>query len=143
MGVSNKTITEVAIRRAACRTACKTSRSADCKSKQRIPCAMRPFPILHAEDVGARNRYRVLALVGARSAGRRILQEELLEAADEVCWATDDGSAGFHGTVVDLMRHWREQSAEAPSFAHVIGPIPLMRFAAELTRQWASERWQA
>ena len=78
----------------------------------------------------------VVALVGARSAGRRILQEELLEAANEVCWATDDGSAGFRGTVVDLMWHWREHSAKAPSFAHVIGPIPLMRAASELTRQW-------
>jgi ferredoxin/flavodoxin---NADP+ reductase len=78
----------------------------------------------------------VVALVGARSAARMILQDELLEAADEVCWATDDGSAGFRGTVVDLMRHWREHSAQAPSFAHVIGPIPLMRAASELTRQW-------
>jgi glutamate synthase (NADPH) small chain len=79
----------------------------------------------------------VVALVGARSAGRMILQDELLEAADEVCWATDDGSAGFRGTVVDLMRHWSERhAAQPPSFAHVIGPIPLMRAASELTRQW-------
>jgi ferredoxin--NADP+ reductase len=78
----------------------------------------------------------VVALVGARSASRRILHEELLEAADEVHWATDDGSAGFHGTVVDLMRHRRENSQQAPSFAHVIGPIPLMRAASELTREW-------
>ena len=56
-----------------------------------------------------------MALVGARSASRRILDEELLDAADEVHWATDDGSAGFHGTVVDLMRHWREHSLRAPS----------------------------
>jgi len=78
----------------------------------------------------------VVALVGARSASRRILHEELLEAADEVHWATDDGSAGFHGTVVDLMRHCHEHSQHAPSFAHVIGPIPLMRAAAEQTREW-------
>ena len=78
----------------------------------------------------------VVALVGARSASRRILEQELLEVADEVEWATDDGSAGFHGTVVDLMRHWRENSGQTPQFAHVIGPIPLMRFASELTRAW-------
>ena len=34
------------------------------------------------------------------------------------------------------MRHWREHTGEAPQFAHVIGPIPLMRFASELTREW-------
>lgn len=78
----------------------------------------------------------VIALVGARSASRAILQEELLEAADEVHWATDDGTAGFHGTVVDLMRHRRGHALQAPSFAHVIGPIPLMRAASQLTRDW-------
>jgi ferredoxin/flavodoxin---NADP+ reductase len=34
------------------------------------------------------------------------------------------------------MRHRREHSLQTPSFAHVIGPIPLMRAAAELTREW-------
>ena len=78
----------------------------------------------------------VVALVGARAASRMILDEELHSAADEVHWATDDGSHGFHGNVVDLMRHWRAQSHLAPRFVHVIGPIPLMRFAAQLTREW-------
>jgi len=78
----------------------------------------------------------VVALAGARSADRRILVEELAAVADEVHWATDDGSIGFHGTVVDLMRWWREQSGQTPQFVHAIGPIPLMRFTAELTRQW-------
>ncbi len=78
----------------------------------------------------------VVALVGARTADRMILGEELLKAADEVHWATDDGSEGFHGTVVDLMRYWRTRSHLIPKFVHVIGPIPLMRFAAALTREW-------
>jgi len=78
----------------------------------------------------------VVALVGARTASRMILDEELRNTADEVHWATDDGSEGFHGTVVDLMRHWRKQSHLVPKFVHVIGPIPLMRFAAQLTREW-------
>ncbi len=78
----------------------------------------------------------VAALVGARTASRMILDEELRSAADEVHWATDDGSEGFHGTVVDLMRHHRTQSHLVPKFVHVIGPIPLMRFAAQLTREW-------
>jgi len=78
----------------------------------------------------------VVALVGARTASRMILDEDLRSAADEVLWATDDGSFGFHGTVVDLMRHWRSHSHLIPKFVHVIGPIPLMRFAAQLTREW-------
>jgi len=79
---------------------------------------------------------RVTALCGARSAGQIILDAELRSAADEVVWATDDGSAGLHGTVVDLMRAWRASNNGALGVAHVIGPIPMMRAAAALTREW-------
>src|SRR5581483_3851941 len=79
---------------------------------------------------------RVTALCGARSAAQIILDAELREAAEEVLWATDDGSAGFHGTVVDLMRDWKRSQTSIVNAAHVIGPIPMMRAAAEVTREW-------
>jgi len=79
---------------------------------------------------------RVIALAGARSTAHIILDEDLKAAADEVYWATDDGSGVFHGNVVQLMKWWREQSGVTPDAAHVIGPIPMMRAAAELTREW-------
>jgi ferredoxin--NADP+ reductase len=78
----------------------------------------------------------VTALCGARSASHIILDKELQNAADEVVWATDDGSTGFHGNVVELMRSWRSKQASAPAIVHVIGPIPMMRAAANLTREW-------
>ena len=80
---------------------------------------------------------RVTALCGARSVGQIVLDQELRLAADEVLWATDDGTAGLHGTVVDLMRAWRAGNTGGPGAAHVIGPIPMMRAAAEVTREWA------
>jgi glutamate synthase (NADPH/NADH) small chain len=79
----------------------------------------------------------VTALCGARSSAQIILDVELRSAADEVLWATDDGSAGLHGTVVDLMRAWRAGNACTLGVAHVIGPIPMMRAAAGVTREWA------
>ena len=79
---------------------------------------------------------RVTALCGARSAAQMILNAQLHSAADEVRWSTDDGSAGLHGTVVDLMRDWRGGQLAAPGLVHVIGPIPMMRAAAALTREW-------
>jgi ferredoxin--NADP+ reductase len=79
----------------------------------------------------------VTALCGARSSAQIILDVELRSAADEVLWATDDGSAGLHGTVVDLMRAWRAGNACTLGTAHVIGPIPMMRAAAGVTREWA------
>jgi glutamate synthase (NADPH) small chain len=81
---------------------------------------------------------RVTALCGARSAAQIILDAELRCAAQEVRWSTDDGSAGFPGTVVDLMRRWREQQASPPGAVHLIGPVPMMRAAAELTRAWGA-----
>ncbi|MGO8818101.1 MAG: NADPH-dependent glutamate synthase [Terriglobia bacterium] len=79
---------------------------------------------------------RVTALCGARSKAQIILDEELRSAADEVLWATDDGSAGMHGTVVDLMRAWKAAQSSPVGAAHVIGPIPMMRYASALTREW-------
>jgi ferredoxin--NADP+ reductase len=78
----------------------------------------------------------VTAMCGARTASLRILDEELRQAADEVIWATDDGTAGFHGNVVQCMAAWRAQQNAPPATVHVIGPIPMMRAAADLTRQW-------
>jgi len=78
----------------------------------------------------------VTALCGARSAAHIILDEELRQAADEVMWATDDGSAGFHGNVVQFMASWRAERSALPATVHVIGPIPMMRAAANLTREW-------
>ncbi len=76
----------------------------------------------------------VTAICGARTAGLRILREELTTAADETLWATDDGSAGFKGNVVELMRAWNP--ARPPDLVHAIGPIPMMRAVAALTREW-------
>jgi ferredoxin--NADP+ reductase len=75
-------------------------------------------------------------LCGARSTAHMILDRELRSAADELRWATDDSSGEFHGTVVDLMRHWRKGHPDPPALVHVIGPIPMMRAAAALTREW-------
>lgn len=47
-------------------------------------------------------------------------------------WATDDGSAGFKGNVVELMEHWTP--SPPPDLVHAIGPIPMMRAVAGLTR---------
>ena len=79
---------------------------------------------------------RVTALCGARSTAQIILDAELRTACDEVEWATDDGSVGMKGTVVDLMKAWKAKQTSPVGGAHVIGPIPMMRYASALTREW-------
>jgi glutamate synthase (NADPH/NADH) small chain len=79
---------------------------------------------------------RVIVMCGARSANLRILDEELRLVANELYWATDDGTFGFHGNVVQLMRDWKSRNGTQPDMIHVIGPIPMMRATADLTREW-------
>lgn len=76
----------------------------------------------------------VTVICGARTDGLRILDAELRESAGRVEWATDDGSAGYHGNVVGLL----ESVAGPGDFdeGHVIGPIPMMKAVAEATRGW-------
>lgn len=76
----------------------------------------------------------VVALCGARSNAYRILDKELKSCTDELKWATDDGSYGFHGNVLQLL-----QSISQPGDfdeGHVIGPIPMMKAVANSTRDW-------
>jgi NAD(P)H-flavin reductase len=73
-------------------------------------------------------------LAGARNDGLRILREELIAVADEVIWATDDGSFGFSGNVVQLLEATIKCSGVKPDLSHVIGPIPMMRAAAAATK---------
>ncbi len=76
----------------------------------------------------------VTALCGARSDSYRILDAELQTAVDALHWATDDGSFGFHGNVVQLLHSLAQPGTF--SEGHVIGPIPMMKAAAEATRTW-------
>ena len=76
----------------------------------------------------------VTALCGARSDGLRILDAELRQGVDVLEWATDDGTFGFHGNVLQLL-----QSIAKPGdfdIGHVIGPIPMMKAVANSTREW-------
>jgi ferredoxin--NADP+ reductase len=76
----------------------------------------------------------VTALCGARSANYRILDEELKAGVDRLEWATDDGTCGFHGNVVQMLLSLFKSGDFDEG--HVIGPIPMMRAAAEATRAW-------
>jgi ferredoxin--NADP+ reductase len=78
----------------------------------------------------------VTALCGARSRSLIILQTEIGAAVSHARWATDDGSHGFHGNVVELMQDWIGSQASPPALVHVVGPIGMMQAAASVTRCW-------
>lgn len=78
---------------------------------------------------------RVVAVLGAASAAHVILEAEMRAVADEVLVTTDDGSAGTRGLVTDALG--TVISGREVDHVFAIGPIPMMRAVAELTRSSA------
>ena len=76
---------------------------------------------------------RVISIIGGRSKEYVILEKEMKEVADEVYPTTDDGSYCFHGFVTDKLKELIE-SGEKIDFVLAIGPIPMMKAVAELTK---------
>ncbi|MGE5480071.1 MAG: sulfide/dihydroorotate dehydrogenase-like FAD/NAD-binding protein [Chloroflexota bacterium] len=76
---------------------------------------------------------KVISIIGGRTKEHVILEEELRAVCDEVYPTTDDGSYGFHGFVTQKLAQLIE-SGEKIDFVLAIGPIPMMKAVAEVTR---------
>lgn len=73
----------------------------------------------------------VLSIIGGRSKEWVIFEEELRRLGDvQVC--TDDGSYGRHGFVTDAARD--ALVAGGIDIVYAVGPVPMMRAVANLTR---------
>lgn len=75
---------------------------------------------------------RVIGIVGGRSADYVILENELNDVCDELLVCTDDGTRGRHGLVTDVLADVIAREPVGKVLA--IGPIPMMRAVAEITR---------
>jgi len=78
---------------------------------------------------------RVITIMGARTKDLLILQEEMQKVSAEVLITTDDGSFGQHGFVTDALKEKLEAGLR-PDIVVAIGPLPMMRAAAEVTRPY-------
>ncbi|MBR5901140.1 sulfide/dihydroorotate dehydrogenase-like FAD/NAD-binding protein [bacterium] len=76
----------------------------------------------------------VLGILGARTKELLILEEEMRAACQEVKIATDDGSYGEKGLVTNLLR--RELEKGGVDHVYIVGPIPMMKACAELTKEF-------
>jgi ferredoxin--NADP+ reductase len=74
-----------------------------------------------------------ISIIGGRTKGFVILEKEMKEICDEVFITTDDGSYGKHGFVTDKLKELIEQ--REIDFVLAIGPIPMMKAVAEVTRE--------
>ncbi|WP_028587283.1 sulfide/dihydroorotate dehydrogenase-like FAD/NAD-binding protein [Desulfocurvus vexinensis] len=76
---------------------------------------------------------RVVAVIGARSAGLLLFEKELSAFCDEVLVATNDGSRGRQGLVTEVLRARLEQDRAVGEIV-AVGPVPMMAAVAETTR---------
>lgn len=76
------------------------------------------------------------ALLGARTRAELWGEKELSANGGRVMCSTDDGSAGHHGFVTDLLRDWLQRS-EPGAARHVFacGPMPMLQRIAEICQR--------
>ncbi len=77
----------------------------------------------------------VIAIVGARTKDLLILEAEMRAISDELCITTDDGSYVEKGFVTDKLKSLILAGRKI-DFVLAIGPIPMMRAVAEVTRPY-------
>jgi ferredoxin--NADP+ reductase len=82
---------------------------------------------------GAGNR--IITILGAKTAGLLLLEQELRGLSDELYISTDDGSKGFKGFTADVLKSLLEQGRRF-DLVMAAGPVPMMRAVAEVTRPY-------
>jgi len=75
----------------------------------------------------------VVSIIGARTKALLILEDDMRAVSDELLVTTDDGSYVRKGFVTDVLT---ERMARSPQidFAVAIGPVPMMKAVAQVTR---------
>jgi len=77
----------------------------------------------------------VISIIGGRTKELVILEDEMKAVSDEVYPTTDDGSYGFHGFVTQKLQQLIDEGRKL-DFVLAIGPIPMMKAVADVTRPY-------
>ena len=77
----------------------------------------------------------VISIIGARTQGMLILEEEMKKASTTVHVTTDDGTYGHHGFVTDVLKKIiEERGANNIALVVGIGPVIMMKAVSDVTR---------
>jgi len=84
---------------------------------------------------------RVIGILGARTKELIILEKEMKSICDELFVTTDDGSYARKGLVTDTLKELLEVIEKSthtkyPNLIYCIGPVPMMKAVADLTRDY-------
>ncbi|MEN6347718.1 MAG: sulfide/dihydroorotate dehydrogenase-like FAD/NAD-binding protein [Armatimonadia bacterium] len=78
----------------------------------------------------------MIGIIGARNKDLLILEKELGAICPRLEVATDDGSYGRHGFVTDVLKSIIDEEKVKVDFVLAVGPTPMMRAVANLTREY-------
>ena len=87
--------------------------------------------VLLAAEQLVKSGTRVELLYGARTREMLVDAQRFADTGCELALATDDGSAGFHGFVTELL----ERRAELPGLILACGPSGMLRAVARIARE--------
>lgn len=76
----------------------------------------------------------VTSILGARTKDILVFEDRMRKISNEVIITTDDGSYGRKGFVTDPLKEKLE--SDKPDFIVAIGPVPMMKNVANITREY-------
>jgi NAD(P)H-flavin reductase len=79
---------------------------------------------------------KLTTIIGGRSEGYVVLKDELAEFSDELLITTEDGSLGEKGFVTAPLKRLLDDEATRPQAVYAVGPVPMMKAVADLTREY-------
>lgn len=109
-----------------------------------FPVANSRLPILVAGGMGVapllflaeRLRGKALVLIGAKTKGHVLCEQEFKKLGCEVKIATDDGSKGFKGRVTDLLQNFLSTIDYRLPNIYACGPRPMLRALSSISQKY-------
>jgi ferredoxin--NADP+ reductase len=89
------------------------------------------FPLVKALAEAGK---KITTIIGGRSSRYIILADELAALSGQLLITTEDGTLGREGFVTDALTELISDPSRTPDAVFAIGPVPMMRAIAELTR---------
>lgn len=78
---------------------------------------------------------KVISILGARTRELLFYEDQVRAISDEVVVCTDDGSYGQKGLVTEMLKQLIDRG-EKISMVVAIGPVPMMKFVARMTKEY-------
>ena len=95
------------------------------------------YPIAQAYKAAGN---KLITIIGARSKNLLFYEDEHRAVADELHLCTDDGSYGRKGFVSEVLKKLLDDGVKIGNIM-AIGPIPMMRVVANLTKSYNVPTW--